>query len=1028
MSTYNIVASTDESTVVAEYAPPYRTAAEYQSEADLECEFIRQLTEQGYEYLAVKNEAALIANLRRQLEMLNGISFSDNEWERFFSECIASQNEGIVEKTRKIQDDHVQILKRDNGSAKNVYLLDKKNIHNNRLQVINQYEESGGAHETRYDVTILVNGLPLVHIELKRRGVAIKEAFNQIKRYQRDSFWAASGLYEYIQIFIISNGTHTKYYSNTTRDAHIREQSAGRYRKSKKTSNSFEFTSYWADASNKVIADLTDFTKTFFAKHTVLNILTRYCVFTSEELLLVMRPYQIAATEQILRRVTVSANYKKTGTTDAGGYIWHTTGSGKTLTSFKTAQLATKLETIDKVLFVVDRKDLDYQTMREYDRFQKGAANGSKSTSQLEINLNDPNAHIIITTIQKLDVFINRNKGHEIYKKHVVIIFDECHRSQFGEMHRKIIKVFRNYHIFGFTGTPIIATNAGTGGNPLLRTTPQAFGEKLHTYAIVDAINDGNVLPFRIDFINTIKQKENIADKNVRAIDAEKALSAPERIREVTAYILEHFDQKTYRNSSYSLKVLTNIKEIASDKKRMTEEVKKVLRKNGFNSIFAVSSIPMAMQYYEEFKKQLAEKNKNLTIATIFSYSANEDDPEDALPDEEFENDKLDKSSRDFLEAAMSDYNVAFNTNYDTSSDKFQNYYKDISLRVKNREIDLLIVVNMFLTGFDATTLNTLWVDKNLKQHGLIQAFSRTNRILNSVKTFGNIVCFRDLKQATDDAIALFGDKNAGGVVLLKTYDDYYNGFEQDGEHKRGYAELITEIKEHFPLGEEIVGEEAKKEFIRLFGEILRLKNILSAFDDFTGNEILTNRDYQDYQSVYIDLYQELRPKDNINKENINDDIVFELELIKQIEVNIDYILMLVEKYHETNCEDKTILAAIDKAVNSSMELRSKKELINSFVARVNISKSLDTDWQRFVQKRKEEDLSALIAEEKLKDEETRRFIDFAFRDGALKTTGTDIDKIMPPVSRFGGGNRAEKKQDIIDKLTQFFEKYLGLV
>jgi type I restriction enzyme R subunit len=562
-------------------------------------------------------------------------------------------------------------------------------------------------------------------------------------------------------------------------------------------------------------------------------------VFTSEKSLLVMLPYQIAATEQILRRIVVSTNYKKTGTTGAGGYIWHTTGSGKTLTSFKTAQLATGLETVDKVLFVVDRKDLDYQTMKEYDRFEKGAANASKSTRQLEKNLNDPNARIIITTIQKLDVFISRNKTHEIYKKHIVLVFDECHRSQFGSMHQKIVKAFRNYHIFGFTGTPIFARNVGAVVNPHEPTTPQAFGDKLHTYTIVDAINDGNVLPFRIDFINTIKQKENIADKNVRAIDVEKAMGATERVREVVAYIIEHFDQKTKRNSFYSLKGQ---------------------RVAGFNSIFAVSSIPMAMKYYEEFKAQIGTpraaspaNHPRLTIATIFSYSANEDDPEDALPDEEFENDKLDKTSRDFLEAAIADYNSAFSTNYDTSSEKFQNYYKDLSQRVKDREVDLLIVVNMFLTGFDATTLNTLWVDKNLRQHGLIQAYSRTNRILNSVKTFGNIVCFRDLKQATDDAISLFGDKDAGGVVLLKAYSDYYNGFDFNGEYKPGYAELIDELTERFPLGEAIIGEQAQKDFISLYGAILRLKNILTAFDDFTGNEILSNRDFQDYQSVYID-------------------------------------------------------------------------------------------------------------------------------------------------------------------------------
>jgi len=1021
MTTYNLITSTDESTVVAEYSPVYRMAAEYQSEADLEREFIRLLSGQGYEYVTFHNEATLINNLRIQLELLNGITFSDSEWIQFFDRCIASANEGIVEKTRKIQDDYVQVLRRDDGSTKNVYLLDRKNIHNNRLQVINQYEESGGTHGARYDVTILVNGLPLVHIELKRRGVSIREAFNQIKRYQRDSFWAASGLYEYVQIFVISNGANTKYYSNTTRDTHIRESGEGERRKSKKTSNSFEFTSYWADANNRVIADLVDFTKTFFAKHTLLNILTRYCVFTSEELLLVMRPYQIAATERILGRIVVSSNYKKTGTPDAGGYIWHTTGSGKTLTSFKTAQLATGLEGIEKVLFVVDRKDLDYQTMKEYDRFEKGAANGNTSTRVLQKQLENPNTRIIITTIQKLDVFVSKNRAHEIYKKHIVIIFDECHRSQFGDMHRKIVKAFRNYHIFGFTGTPIFAVNAGTGGNPLLRTTGQVFGDKLHIYTIVDAINDGNVLPFRIDFINTVKEKENVLDKSVRAIDIEKAMGAPERIREVVAYILEHFDQKTKRNSFYSLKGQ---------------------RVAGFNSIFAVSSIPMAMKYYEEFKAQLAGHNRTLSVATIFSYSANEEDPEDqsddqtgALPDEGFENDRLDKNSRDFLESAISDYNTKFSTNYDTSSDKFQNYYKDLSERMKKREIDLLIVVNMFLTGFDATTLNTLWVDKNLKQHGLLQAYSRTNRILNSVKTFGNIVCFRDLKQATDAAVALFGDKEAGGIVLLKTYGDYYNGFYLGGKYQPGYAELIAELLECYPIGEAIVGEEAQKEFIRLYGAILRLRNILTAFDDFTGNEILSDRDFQDYQSVYIDLYQELRPADKGDRENINDDIVFELELIKQIEVNIDYILMLVEKYHNSNCEDKTILTAIVKAIDSSMALRSKKELIERFIEQVNVSTQVDGDWQKFVQERKEEDLAALIADEKLKDEETRRFIDIAFRDGTLKTTGTDIDRIMPPVSRFSArrsdgqsGNRTARKQGVIDKLMKFFEKYLGLV
>ena len=1033
MSIYNIVASTDEATVVAEYAAEYNARSEkYQSEAELEREFIRQLISQGYEYISVHNEAALISNLRKQLELLNDFTFTDSEWKRFFKECIANDNEGIVEKTRKIQDDYIQILKREDGTTKNIYLLDKKNIHNNRLQVINQYEEEGGKHETRYDVTILVNGLPLVHVELKRRSIAIREAFNQINRYQRDSFWASSGLFEYVQIFVISNGTHTKYYSNTTRNAHIKEQSSSERQRSKKTSNSFEFTSFWADANNKIIPDLMDFTKTFFTKHTLLNILTKYCVFTSEDLLLVMRPYQIAAAERILSRIVVSTNYKKMGTTAAGGYIWHTTGSGKTLTSFKTAQLASALPYIDKVLFVVDRKDLDYQTMKEYDRFEKGAANGNTSTRILQRQLEDRdekgNPHeykIIVTTIQKLDMFIRKNKQHDVYKKHVVLIFDECHRSQFGEMHQAITKSFKNYHIFGFTGTPIFAANASSSGNPLFRTTEQTFGDKLHTYTIVDAINDGNVLPFRIDFINTIKMPDYLNDKKVYNIDREKALADPQRISKIVSYVLEHFDQKTKRNSYYTF--TAKWEEMDKENPKKIIEKRETRRVAGFNSIFATASIPMAIKYYNEFKKQIAEKNRNLTIATIFSYSANEEEPDGLLPEEDFNMETLDQSSRDFLESAIRDYNMTFNTNYDTSSDKFQNYYKDVSLRVKNREIDILIVVNMFLTGFDATTLNTLWVDKNLRQHGLIQAFSRTNRILNSVKTYGNIVCFRDLKEETDKAIALFGNKDAGGIVLLKTFEEYYNGYDDKGEYKPGYEELIKTLTTRYPLGQPILGEEAEKDFIRLYGAILRLRNILTSFDDFEGKEILSERDFQDYQSRYIDLYQEYRKAANADKETINDDIIFEIELVKQIEVNIDYILMLVAKYQQSNCNDKDILTTIDKAINSSIELRSKKELIERFIEQVNVSTKVDEDWRKFLDERKEEDISAIIEEEKLKPEETRRFIDNAFRDGMLKTTGTAFDKIMPSVSRFGGG-RAAKKQGIIEKLKIFFEKYFGLV
>jgi len=1001
--------STLESTVVTEYVKEDIPVYTYQSEADLEREFIKNLQNQGYEYLNIHNEEELILNLKDKLEKLNNIIFSEKEWERFFKEKIANKNESIIEKTRTIQEDYIKSFTRDNGTLVNISLIDKKNIHNNFLQVINQYEEENGNHNTRYDVSILVNGLPLIHIELKRRGVAIREAFNQINRYQRDSFWAGSGLFEYVQIFVISNGTNTKYYSNTTRARHIKEMSFNR-RKVKKSSNSFEFTSYWADANNKAITDLVDFTKTFFAKHTILNILTKYCIFDTSDTLLVMRPYQISATERILSKIQLANNYKWVGKIDAGGYIWHTTGSGKTLTSFKTAQLASQLDYIDKVLFVVDRKDLDSQTQKEYDRFSKGSANGNTSTKILKAQLEDKyenKSKIIITTIQKLGHFIKQNKNHEVFKKNIVLIFDECHRSQFGELHLVIAKTFKNYFMFGFTGTPIFPKNSNGSSKTLFKTTEQTFGDKLHTYTIVNAINDGNVLPFRIDYINTIKEKENIQDKKVNAIDIEKAMSDPNRIREIVSYVVEHFEQKTMRNKHYELK----------------EQ-----RLSGFNSIFAVSSIPVAKKYYLEFKKQLKEKNKNLTIATIFSYSANEEENTDNLDDESFDTENLDLSSREFLEEAISDYNKKFGTNFDTSSDGFQLYYEDLSKRTKNKEIDILIVVNMFLTGFDATTLNTLWVDKNLRMHGLIQAFSRTNRILNSIKTFGNIICFRDLQNETDEAIALFGNKEAGGIVLLKTYEEYYNGYEDDkGREKEGYSQLIEELQNKFPIDEQIIGEENKKEFIILFGNILKIKNILSAFDKFAGNEILSEREYQDYQSIYIDLYEEIKKTKNTDKESINDDIIFEIELIKQVEINIDYILMKVAEYYKSNKKDKEILIDIKKAIDSSIELRSKKELIEGFIDRVNSSKNVTDDFKKFVREEKEKDLEKVIEEEKLKPEETKKFIDNSLRDGTLKTTGTDIDKLLPPVSRFGGGNRIEKKLGVIEKLKGFFDKYLGL-
>jgi type I restriction enzyme R subunit len=1006
---YNLVAESTQSTVVAEYIPDAKRVSNYQSEAELERAFIEQLKTQAYEYVAITSEDDLVINLRKQLEKLNDFTFSDTEWDHFFVSEIANPNQSIEEKTSTLQENHIKNLTRDDGSTKNIYLIKKDNIHDNSLQVINQYATEDGKRSNRYDVTVLVNGLPLIHIELKRRGVAIQEAFNQINRYQRESFWASSGLFEYVQLFIISNGTHTKYYSNTTRAQHVKESAEGANKKGKRTSNSFEFTSWWADATNRPITDLMDFAKTFFAKHAILNILTKYCVFTTDRLLLVMRPYQIVATERILSRIEVSTNYKKLGTPEAGGYIWHTTGSGKTLTSFKTAQLVSKLSYIDKVVFVVDRKDLDYQTMKEYDKFEKGAANSNTSTSVLKKQLEDSNSRIIITTIQKLDRFIGRNGEHAIFDGHVVLIFDECHRSQFGDMHAAIIKAFKNYHIFGFTGTPIFAINASSGGRPDLKTTEQAFGEKLHTYTIVDAIADKNVLPFKVDYVSTVREAENIEDKKVSDIDREAVLAAPERLENIVKYIREHFDQKTKRNSFYKLK----------DR-----------RLAGFNSIFAVSSIDVAKKYYLEFKKQLADEpsDKRLKIATIFSFGVNDEDADGMIDENSEDTSGLDVSSRDFLESAIADYNKMFGTSYDTSSDKFQNYYKDVSQRVKDREIDILIVVNMFLTGFDATTLNTLWVDKNLRLHGLLQAYSRTNRILNSVKTFGNVVCFRNLEKATNESIALFGDKEASGIVLLKAYADYYNGYKDGDKEVRGYESLVKELLEKFPIGERILGEQNQKDFIKLYGAILRVRNILVTFDEFTGNEILTDRDVQDYHSMYIDLYNEFRKIIDTEKENINDDIVFEMELIKQVEINIDYVLGLIKKYHEDHTKNKELLLDINKAIDSSVELRNKKDLINQFITTLDVHAVVDEDWQRFVEEKKVEELEQIIANENLDRDATYAFVKNAFRDGGIATTGTAITKVLPPVSRFSPtGERTQKRESVLNKLTSFFERFFDI-
>jgi type I restriction enzyme R subunit len=1035
---FNIVAETNENTVVTQYEPVKNRSDAYQSEAELEKEFIRMLTEQGYEYLQIHSEEDMVANMRVKLEELNDYQFSDTEWKRFFNECIANGNDGPVEKTCKIQEDNVQVLKRDDNMTKNITLIDRKNIHNNRLQVINQYvvtTDQGARHDNRYDVTVLVNGFPLVHIELKRRGVPIREAFNQINRYERDSFSAGYGLFEYVQIYVISNGANTKYYSNSTRYNAIKDAEAANTKKGK-TSNSFEFTSFWADANNRIIPDLIDFTKTFFAKHTILNILTKYCVFTSENMLMVMRPYQITATERILNRIEIAHNYKKYGDIAAGGYVWHTTGSGKTLTSFKTARLASNLSFIDKVLFVVDRKDLDYQTMKEYDRFEKGAANSNSSTAILEKQLRDTKSKIIITTIQKLSTFIKKNaKDHPAFNKQVVIIFDECHRSQFGDMHAAIVESFKKYYMFGFTGTPIFPANADAVKNPKFSTTEQTFGDQLHTYTIVDAINDKNVLPFKVEYHQTMKEEPDIDDEMVLDIDRKKVFESTQRIERITRYILEHFDQKTYRgDKTYIYNSLTNISEVASAERGKVEEIKQKQRLSGFNSIFAVSSVDMAKAYYEEFRRQIKEDpTKAIKFAVIYSYSANEEEQEsgDILEEENPEDtSQLSQTARDFLESAIQDYNVMFHTNYDTSSDKFQNYYKDVSLRMKNKELDMLIVVNMFLTGFDATTLNTLWVDKNLKMHGLIQAFSRTNRILNSIKTFGNVVCFRNLQKRVDAAISLFGDKNAGGIVLMQSFKDYYYGYESvDGKQMPGYSDMVEDLTTKFPLTvPQIVGEQNQKDFIALFGSILRMRNLLVAFDEFKEKELLNGRDLQDYLGRYQDLRDDWkRKREKGELSDITDDVVFEVELIKQVEINIDYILMLVKKYHNTHCEDKEVLITIRKAIDASPELRSKKELIEAFLNGVNDVDDVMVEWHDYVVEMREQELVIIIEEERLKEDETRKFLENAFREGEVKTVGTDIDKIMPPVSRFGGGNRANKKKTVINRLKAYFDKFYGI-
>ena len=988
--------------ILANYEKILQVQESYQSEAELEESMIKNLVLQGYERFNGKTSDDLYKNLKIQIEKLNKVTFTDEEWKRFLTEYLDSPNDGMIEKTRKIQENHIYDFIFDDGYLKNIKIIDKKNIHNNFLQVTNQIRQEG-THNNRYDVTILVNGLPLVHIELKKRGVNLHEAFNQIHRYSKESFNTENSLYKYVQIFVISNGTYTRYFANTTAQ----------------NKNHYEFTCEWADAKNRVIRDLEDFTATFFEKRTMLEVLTKYCVFDSNNTLLIMRPYQIAATERILWKIESSFQNRKSGKIGAGGFIWHTTGSGKTLTSFKTAKLATELDYIDKVFFVVDRKDLDYQTMKEYQKFQPDSVNGSKDTKELKRSIEKQDNKIVVTTIQKLNEFVKKNSNHEIYDKHCVIIYDECHRSQFGDAQKNIRKSFKHYYQFGFTGTPIFPENA-LG----VETTAGIFGAQLHSYVITDAIRDEKVLKFKVDY-NDIRPKFKSAEsetdeKKIKAIE-KKMLLHPERISEITEYILKVYNTKTHRNEQYDLKHRRLI---------------------GFNAMFAVQSVEAAKLYYEEFKKQQRDisEEKRLKIATIYSFTANEEQNAIGdIPDENFEPGAMDSSSKEFLDKVISDYNGYFKTNYSTNGKEFQNYYKDLSQKVKDKEIDLLIVVGMFLTGFDAPTLNTLFVDKNLRYHGLIQAFSRTNRILNKVKTFGNIVCFRNLEKATEDAIKTFGDENSVNVILEKSYDEYINGFtdEETGKSMKGYVDLCNEIVDKFPNPVEIELDSEKKEFAELFGELLKLENILRNFDEFENFEkIISDRQMQDMKSVYVDICEDIRNTGK-NDENKNGEeeidfsnVEFQIDLLKTDEINLDYILSLILKKSEEHDDIETLKSEIRRIIRTSLGTRAKEDLIMNFINKTDLSEIKNSgdileSFYKYANEEKKIKINELIENESLK-EDSERFIEKSINKGFVDYAGAELDSILPPTSRRKGAREA-KKQTVLQKIRNIVEIFIGI-
>ena len=973
----------DFTTLIENYESSIPRGVHQQSEAELEESFIRLLENQGYEHYPATKEYELLKNLRYQLGKLNKHKFTDTEWEKLLNQ-INSPEMTTLDRTTLIQDSHIISLGLDDGSTKNIYLIDKADIHKNHLQVINQYQTGTGKGSSRYDVTILVNGLPLVHIELKRRGVAIREAFNQIARYKRSSF---DGLYSYIQIFVISNGTNTKYYSNTSRGV----------------ADSFKFTSFWTDINNKAIPDLLDFAVTFLAKPTILNILTKYCVFTEDKKLLVMRPYQIAATEKIVERVNLMSNNYPADKRYAGGFIWHTTGSGKTLTSFKTATLLKDLtdnyfkSVVDKVIFVVDRQDLDYQTLREFNKFEKDSVDSNSSTKVLKRQLEDKdrNGHhketkLIVTTIQKLSRFVSQNKAHPIYNKSVVFIFDECHRSQAGKMHSEVGSAFKKYYMFGFTGTPIFKENLGTNS---IYTTEDLFGKNLHTYTVVNAINDDKVLPFKVEYASTVTKKKQVQDKKVKRIDTQEVLDHPDRLRGVVEYILENFETKT---------------------------------KGIYSSLFTVGSIPTAVAYYKEFQKQVREKGSAFKVATIFSINPQEDENS-----EHYGKEGADGSTQNLMGRILSDYNSMFSTNFSTSPASYQSYYQDVAKRLRNREIDLLIVVNMFLTGFDAPKVNTLWVDRNLKHHGLIQAFSRTNRILDATKTHGNIVCFRDLQAELDDALKLFAHTGLGDiarVMLIRGFTDYYEGYTDNGVRVEGYKELVEKLTKGYPVGDKIVGEANKKEFAVLFGKILRLRNILSTFEGFQDTKaILTPRDFEDYKGEYLDLVSELRVSRDQNLESIVDDIEFEVELLRQVEVNIDYIIKIIVQYVAKGCTNKaTLKEDIARAVRASLQLRSKSKLIDKFVDTLTPETNVEDDWVSHVEKARNEDIQALIESENLHKEEAIKFIEGCIYRGSVETSGTALTSLMKTAPGYFSGRRSSAKETLASKIEELVEKYRG--